>query len=351
MTGLPGLDQTATEAWLVEHVDGLAAPVAFELIAGGHSNLTYRATDAAGNEFVVRRGPLGRSGGGAHDMAREHRIISALAATPVPVPPALALCDDESINGSSFYVMGRVDGAVVDNPQAADENLPRPAARRRAGQQVVDVLADMHGVDVDAVGLGDTARRDGFLGRQLKRFHGMWEQTTNRDLPAMARLADRLVELAPPQRYTGIVHGDYRIGNVMVDRAGTVVAVLDWELWTLGDVLADVGFLLNSWYEPDDQTPLVFMEVPPTVTGDFGSRAGVIKRYANRTGYDLSAIDYYRGFQHWRMAVIAEGVKRRYETAQMANTDVDFAHLDQRVLDLVDLAEQHLGAYVTDRSR
>ena len=299
----------------------------------------------------MRRGPLGRAGGGAHDMGREHRIISALAGTPVPVPRALALCDDESVNGASLYVMGRVDGAVVDNPPAADEHLPSREARRRAGEQVVDVLAAIHPVDVDAVELGDAARREGFLARQLKRFSGMWQQNATRDLPAMARLADRLLELAPPQRYTGIVHGDYRIGNVMIDGAGTVVAVLDWELWTLGDVLADLGFLLNNWYEPDDPSPLVFMEVPPTVSGDFGSRVDVIERYTKCTGHDVSAIDYYRGFQHWRMAVIAEGVKRRYETAQMANADVDFAHLDQRVVDLAELAEVHLDAYASPRRR
>ena len=222
--------------------------------------------------------------------------------------------------------------------------LPEPDARRRAGQQIVDVLAGLHVVDVDVVGLGDAARRDGFLGRQLRRFRSVWEQTATRELPAMSVLADRLVELAPPQRYTGIVHGDYRIGNVMVDGDGTLVAVLDWELWTLGDVLADLGFLLNNWYEPADTIPQVFMEVAPTVTGDFGSRAEVLDRYVTSTGFDVSAIDYYRGFQHWRMAVLAEGVKRRYETTQMA-TDVDFAHLGQRVLDLADLAQHHLSRY------
>ncbi len=184
----------------------------------------------------------------------------------MPVPRALAICDDESVNDASFYVMDRVEGAVVDNPRAADAHLPNREARRRAGAQVVDVLAAMHGVDVDAAGLGDTARRSGFLDRQLRRFRSMWEQNATRELPAMTRLADRLLELAPSQRYTGIVHGDYRIGNVMLDAVGTVVAVLDWELWTLGDQLADLGYLLNGWYEPDDPSPLVFMEVPPTVS-------------------------------------------------------------------------------------
>ncbi|MGD9704591.1 MAG: phosphotransferase family protein [Acidimicrobiia bacterium] len=349
MTESRGLDHAAVASWMADHVPGLVPPVAFSLIAGGHSNLTYGAVDAAGAEYVVRRGPLGRSGGGAHDMGREHRVISALAGTAVPVPRALALCDDPSVNDGSFYVMSRVAGAVVDNPRAADDHLPGRDARRHVGEQIVDVLADLHRVDVDAVGLGTAARREDFLARQIRRFRGMWEQNKTRDLPAMSGLGDRLVELAPVQRHTGIVHGDYRIGNVMVDRAGTLVAVLDWELWTLGDVLADLGFLLNNWYEPDDPSPLVFMEVPPTVTGAFGLRDEVIDRYAERTGFDVSAVDYYRGFQHWRMAVLAEGVKRRYETAQMANADVDFAHLDQRVLDLAVLAETHLAAYCSQR--
>jgi aminoglycoside phosphotransferase (APT) family kinase protein len=234
---------------------------------------------------------------------------------------------------------------VIDNPEAADRHLPDPAARRRAGQQIVDVMAAMHGVDVDAVGLGDAARREGFLERQLRRFAEMWTRNATRELPSMAALAARLLELAPPQRHTGIVHGDYRIGNAMVSADGTVTAVLDWELWTLGDVLADLGFLLNNWYEPDDPNPLVFMEWPPTVTGEFGTRGDVIERYAGTSGFDVSAVDYYRAFQHWRMAVLAEGVKQRYERAQMASTDVDFAHLDRRVLDLADLAEHHLARY------
>jgi aminoglycoside phosphotransferase (APT) family kinase protein len=121
--------------------------------------------------------------------------------------------------------------------------------------------------------------------------------------------------------------------------------VLDWELWTLGDVLADLGFILNNWYEPDDPTPLVFIERPPTISGDFGTRDDVIERYATRTGFDVSAVDFYRGFQHWRMAVLAEGVKKRYVTKQMASNEVDMAHLDRRVIDLVELADLHLSRY------
>lgn len=344
-TELRGLDVDAVSAWMVEHVAGCRAPIEFALIAGGHSNLTYGAVDADGARMVVRRGPLGAQAGRAHDMTREHRVIAALGATDVPVPRALAACDDESVTGASFYVMSHAEGAVVDNEAAADRSLADPAARRRAGEQIVDVLADLHRVDVDAVGLGDAGRRDGFVDRQVRRFRDLWARNATRELPAVDALADRLVALAPPQRYTGVVHGDYRIGNVMIGADGTLTAVLDWELWALGDVLADLGFVLNNWYEPDDPTPLVFIERPPTVSGHFGSRAEVIERYASRTGFDVSAVEYYRAFQHWRMAVLAEGVKRRYEQAQMASSDVDMGHLDRRVLDLVGLAELHLARF------
>ena len=341
----PGLAPAAVEAWMTEHVHGLVAPVQFSLIAGGHSNLTYGATDAVGQELVVRRGPLGRSGGGAHNMAREYRVIQALGDSNVPVPRALAVCEDDTVTGSSFFVMSRVSGAVIDNEAAADRYLRDVAARHLAGEQLPDVLADLHRVDVDVVGLGTGGRREGFLARQLARFSGLWEQNATRELPLLTKVAVRLVALAPPQRYTGIVHGDYRIGNVLLSGSGRLAAVLDWELWSLGDVLADLGFLLNNWYEPNDPAPLVFMEVPPTVTGQYGTRADVIERYVRRTGFDVSDIEYYRAFQHWRVAVLAEGVKRRYESAQMASGDVDFVHLNQRVLDLADLARYHLNRF------
>lgn len=345
MTRPRGLDTASVTAWMAEHVDGCSPPIEFSLIAGGHSNLTYAAVDAAGRRSVVRRGPLGRAAGGAHDMGREHRVIAALAPTGVPVPRALALCDDEAVNGGSFYVMSHVAGAVINDEAAADAHLRGAPARARAGEQIVDVLADLHRVDVDAVGLGDAARRDGFVERQIRRFTDMWHRNATRELPAMTALPARLAALAPAQHYTGLVHGDYRIGNVMLDASGTLVAVLDWELWTLGDVLADLGFLLNNWYEPDDPTPFVFMDRPPTVTGEFGRRTDVLRRYAERTGFDVSAIGFYRAFQHWRMAVLAEGVKKRYEAAQMATADVDFAHLDRRVVDMAGLAQQHLDQY------
>jgi aminoglycoside phosphotransferase (APT) family kinase protein len=339
----PGIDPERVEAWMVQHVAELVAPLRFSLISGGHSNFTYFVHDAVGATVVLRRPPLGARQSGAHDMGREFTVIKALGPTPVPVAAALALCEDESVNGAPFYVMGRVMGKVVDNPERVETFFPTPTPRRRASEQIVDVLADLHAVDIDAVGLGTMARRDGFLDRQFKRLSAVWEQNRTRDLPLMDEVRDRLIQRKPEQRYTGIVHSDYRMGNVVFDESGTLTGVLDWELWTLGDPLADVGFLLNNWYEPLESTPQVWMEVPPTMAGGFLTRADVQARYVARTGFDLSEIEYYRAFQHWKIAVIAEGVKRRYEHATMASTDVDFAHLAQRVVDMAQLAHEHLG--------
>jgi aminoglycoside phosphotransferase (APT) family kinase protein len=341
-SGLPGLDASAVQAWMVEHIPGVVPPLRFTLISGGHSNITYTARDRSYRRYVVRRPPLGHRSGNAHDMSREFKVISALEGTAVPVPRALGLCGDQTVNGHPFYVMEHVEGSVVDNPIHADQGLPTVALRRQASEQIVDVLADLHRVDIDAVGLGDAARRDGFLDRQLRRMHAVWEQTKTRDLPLIDKVHARLVKGAPAQRYTGIVHSDYRFGNVILNSAGDLVAVLDWELWTLGDVLADVGFVLNNWYEPGDAAPQVWMEVPPTTAGGFASRDDVIERYATRTGFDVSDIEYYRAFQHWKVAIIAEGVKRRYEEATMATSEVDFGHLDRRVVDLATLADHHL---------
>ncbi len=331
--------------WIGDNVVAAVAPFTFSLITGGHSNLTYLVTGADGARFVLRRPPLGDEGGRAHDVGREFDIITALGPTAVPVPAARAVCRDVAVNGSPFYVMGHVDAVVVDNPDTAQRALPDPAVRRHAGEQIVDVMAAMHLVDVDEISLGTMARRESFLDRQISRFVRVWAANQTRDLPIMDDLAQRLAADPPPQRYSGIVHSDYRLGNVMLDERGDLVAVLDWELWTLGDVLSDLGFLLNNWNLPDDTIPLVWMEVPPTVAGGFGTRDDVLERYAAVTGFDVGAVEYYRAFQYWKAAALAEGVKRRYESQQMAHADVDFAHLDRRVIDLTSLAVEHLDRY------
>jgi aminoglycoside phosphotransferase (APT) family kinase protein len=330
---VPGIDSQALEPWFADHVPGAEPPLHFAVIAGGHSNITYRVDDRAGHAFVLRRPPLGHVLATAHDVAREHRIISAVGPTAVPVAPALAVCSDQSVNGAPFYVMAFVEGHVLATVADVGAALPEPAARRRLADHVVENLANLHHLDVDAIGLGDLARREGYLDRQLKRWRSQWEQSRTRELPAMDEAYDLLAAAKPDQRYTGIVHGDYRLGNMLSLPEGRVAAVLDWELCTLGDVLADVGFLLNNWAEASEES-VGWVDPPPTAAGSFPTRAELTEAYAVRSGFDVSDIAYYRAFSHWRLAAIAEGVKRRYLEGVMPGESVSIEAYDRRVKDM-----------------
>jgi aminoglycoside phosphotransferase (APT) family kinase protein len=314
-----GIDTERVGAWLHEHVAGVVPPITFELIAGGHSNLTFQATDAAGRRLVVRRPPLGHVLATAHDMAREHRIITALGPTGLPVPPTLGLCEDDAVNGAPFYVMSFVDGAVLDAPEKAA--LLTPDRRRATSEHLIDVLAELHAVDVDAVGLGDLARRDGYIERQLRRWSKQWEASKTRELPEIEEVERRLRRHVPEQQGTAIVHGDYRLGNCLVDtEAGRVTAVLDWELCTLGDPLADLGYLCVYWTDPGEMPQRVN---DPTVAGGFLTKAELLERYATASGRHVEAIDYYVAFSSWRLAVISEGVYARYLKGVMADETAD----------------------------
>src|SRR4051794_36916466 len=210
-----GIERDKVDPWLAEHVADVAPPFRYELIAGGRSNLTYEVTDAAGRRFVLRRPPLGNVLESAHDMGREHRLISALEPTRVPVPTPLAFCDDTEVNGARFYVMSFVDGFVLNGEEDAERHLHAPA-RARAGQSLVEVLADLHEVDVDAVGLGDLARRNGYVERQLRRWQAQFEKSRSREIPAMDEAHRRLTAQGPPQRRAGIGPGAYPPGNCLV---------------------------------------------------------------------------------------------------------------------------------------
>ena len=314
--------------WFERHVDGATPPLGFELIAGGHSNLTYKVTDAAGNRFVLRRPPLGHVLATAHDMGREHRIISALGPTPVPVAPALAFCDDADVNGAPFYVMGYVDGHVIRDADGARATFTE-AQRRAAGHSLVDVLADIHAVDPDDVGLGDLGRKEGYIERQLRRWHGQWEQSKTRDLPVVDEVHAALASSMPDQGPASIVHGDYRLDNCMLDDEARVVAVLDWEICTLGDPLADVGLLLVYWTEPTDEHPALL--TAPTVVEGFPGRAELLARYAERSGRDVGAVDYYVAFGYWKLACIIEGVYARYLGGAMGRTGTGFEGFAEQV--------------------
>ncbi|HEX9066198.1 MAG TPA: phosphotransferase family protein [Streptosporangiaceae bacterium] len=325
-----GINEATVTPWLTGNVDGLAAPLRYELISGGRSNLTYAVTDAAGRTVVLRRPPVSHVLSTAHDMGREYRVISALRDTDVPVAPALAFCADEAVNDRPFYVMGFVDGHVLRDVAGTEAVLDEPH-RTVAGHQLVDVLAAIHRVDVDAVGLGDFARRDGYVERQLRRWHGQFGKSQEqareigayRPVPLVDEVHALLLERRPAQQGTAIVHGDYRLDNTIMSGGGRIMAVLDWELCTLGDPLADVGTLLAYWAEePGRQappSPAVVTMAQSAATGlpGFPSRAEVAERYAAASGRDLSHIGYYVAFAYWKLACILEGVFVRYAANAM----------------------------------
>jgi aminoglycoside phosphotransferase (APT) family kinase protein len=315
---LDGLDLDSVGRWLEANVAGAAGPFDATLIGGGRSNLTYAVTGADGRRLVVRRPPLGAVLATAHDVGREFRIIAALGPTPVPVPAALALCSDEQVNGAPFYVMEFVEGVVLDSPEKA--GLLEPTTRARASENLIDTLADLHAVDIDAVGLGDLAKRDGYIERQLRRWRRQWADSKTRELPAIDEVADRLSERVPPQREVVIAHGDYRFGNCLTDPGtGCINAVLDWELCTLGDPLADVGYFGVYWTDPGTDTGRAN---DPSGAEGFPTYADLLARYARRTGRDLSDINYYVAFQSWRLAVISEGVYARFLHGAMGDQGI-----------------------------
>ena len=337
------IDQPKLEAWFFEHVPGVVPPLAFERIAGGRSNLTYAVADGAGTRWALRRPPLGKRLASAHDMAREHRIISALQGTAVPVPPIVGLCQDESVNGAPFFVMEFVDGPILRSRTEAEQRFDE-AQRRPIGERVVDTLVAIHAIDPDRVGLGDLGRRQDYVARQLRRWQGQWEKSKTHDVPLIDDLHRRLSERIPDQGPATIVHGDYRLDNMILSDAGEVAAVVDWELCTLGDPLADVGMLIVYWSEAGDELMPLF-EAPTTAAG-FPSREEIRGRYAEGSGRDLSEIDFYVALACWKLAIILQGVYARYTAGQYGKPDEgieQFARNVEKLAQGADDAERRLG--------
>jgi len=325
MQDIQGIRAKQVTAWFEEHVPGVRTPLQFKLIAGGHSNLTFSVTDAGGAVYVLRRPPLGHVLESAHDMGREHKIISALAGSRVPVAQTVGLCNDVEVNDAPFYVMTYVAGPVLHDADAAA--VLTEEDRHALSLHVIDVLAELHQIDPDDVGLGDLGRKEAYLERQLKRWIKQWEASKTHEIPAMDETSRLLAQRMPQQIGASIVHGDYRLGNMIVGE-GRILAVLDWELCTLGDPLADVGYLMNSWIMPGEAEG----DVSPTAAGGFAERSELTERYAAATGRDLSGIDYYRAFSHWRLAAIGQGVYKRYLVGAMGeNRDMDLDTYKQSV--------------------
>jgi aminoglycoside phosphotransferase (APT) family kinase protein len=303
-TSLTGIDPGSLQAWLAEHVGGVTPPLSYQRIAGGRSNLTFTVTDAAGRRLVLRRPPLHSQLPTAHDMGREHRIQAALA--PAPVPEMLGHCADESVIGAEFYVMGYVDGLVVRSRHDAAELTE--TARRAAAFELVDTLVALHRIEPDDVGLGDLSRRSGYIERQLARWSKQWQAQKTRELPAMEEAHAALAAQVPEQGGARLVHGDYRLDNVLLSPEGEIRAVLDWELATLGDPLADVGMLLVYWAQPDDW--VVPLGDAASLAPGFPSRDEPVARYRAGTGTD-AGLDFYVAFAYWRIAAILESVYAR----------------------------------------
>jgi len=306
-----GIDPARVSRWLAANLEGARPPFRFDLIAAGGSNLSYRVTDAAGRSVALRRPPVAARIATAHDMAREWKILRALArpASTVPAPAALAYCDDDAVNGAPFYVMGFVEGLILrDRAQATALSAEQ---KERATDALIATQAALHTLDVDAVGLGDLARqRSGYVERQLARWRKQAESSASRPLPLLAEVHERLARSIPREvARPALAHGDYRFDNVVLDAQQRVSAVLDWELCTIGDPIADFCWSLMYWAAPGEANS--WLQDPPTQAPGFCTRAEVARRYAQRTGFDLSQLAYYEAFSWWKMACLVEGVAAR----------------------------------------
>ncbi len=310
-TDPPGLDLGRLRAHLDAHRPGMVAgDLTADVVEGGRSNLTYVVGDGR-SRWVVRRPPLGHVLPTAHDMAREFRVISGLRDTAVPVPEALLLCEEPEVLGANFYVMGFVEGTPY---RTADELAALGAERTRAiADALVDTLVDLHAVDPASAGLADFGRPEGFLERQLRRWKKQLDGSRSRDLPGIEELHDRLAASVPESGRPAIIHGDYRLDNVLVDGEDRISAVLDWEMSTLGDPLTDLALLVA--YAERDKVSLQFVSNASSAPG-YPSTDEVVARYAERSGRDVSQLGWYVSFAFFKLAVILEGIYYRFSKGQ-----------------------------------
>jgi aminoglycoside phosphotransferase (APT) family kinase protein len=336
MADLPGVDLGALARWLDAERPGLRqGELAGEVIAGGKSNLTYRITDGA-STWALRRPPLAHVLPTAHDMVREFTVISALADTAVPVAPAVALCTDPEVLGAQFYLMGFVDGVVLDKAEVLDRLAPATAAR--SCELLMDTLVELHRIEPPAVGLADFGRPDGFLTRQVRRWHQQWQASETRPLDALARTVDLLTETLPEQSAPAIVHGDYRLTNVMFSpEVDHIAAVVDWEMATLGDPLTDLG-LLVVYQDLARESDTIMPRMAPE--RGFLTAQTMIARYAERSPRDLSRLNWYVGFGYFKLAVVAEGIHHRYLAGKTVGAGFD--HFGAAVPMLLAAAQQAL---------
>jgi aminoglycoside phosphotransferase (APT) family kinase protein len=319
-----GINPDAVADWIDRLGIPFTGPLSFQRIGLGQSNLTYLVCDAGERKWVLRRPPLGELLASAHDVAREARILSALEDTPVPTPRVYGLTRDargdrqrgeagrsgspQKPDGVALLLMEFVDGLVVDQMPIAESLTPQ--RRRQIGLSMPTTLAKIHAVDLEKSGLDDLASHKPYAQRQLKRWAGQWEQSKTRELPDLDDLTRRLIAAAPQQQELTLVHGDFHLRNVITSHTtGDVIGVLDWELSTLGDPLADMGSLLAYWPEPGEED--IAGGFAASALEGFPDRAEMARVYLAETGRDAATLKYWHALGLWKIAIIAEGVMRR----------------------------------------
>jgi aminoglycoside phosphotransferase (APT) family kinase protein len=334
----PGLDLDAVTRWLDPLVGGLQGPLRAAVIAGGRSNLTYVIADEQ-RDWVLRRPPLAHVLPTAHDMEREYRVITALGPTDIPVPKTVGLCTDDSVLGVKFYVMERVRGHIIRD-HLPDDYADTPQTRAELSRVLIETLGRLHAIDPAQVGLEGFGKPAGYLERQVKRWWQQWEFSKTRELPSMEELRRRLEAGLPEQGPPGIVHGDYRLDNVMFapGNPSRICAILDWEMCTQGDPLADLGLLMVYWSDPQDPSDLVAgMAISPITRQDgFMTRADLVRAYDATNDRDLSRLDWYTCLGYYKLAIVAEGIHARFLMGQTVGEG--FELMGPRVPLLVDVA-------------
>ncbi len=337
-----GIREDEVTDWMVSHVPEITTPLTFTLIAGGRSNLTFRVEDAESRAWALRRPPLHHVLPTAHDMSREYRLMTALGPAGIPVPVTVGLCTDEAVNERPFYVMEFVEGHILRSAPQAEAAFDE-TTRRAVGDHMAETLAALHDVVPDAVGLGDLGRHEGYIERQLKRWRGQYDQMQVEGVdhgPLVERVSDELARRIPKQQRTSVVHGDYRMDNVVLANDGTVRAILDWEICTLGDPLADLGLLMVYWADPTDS--MAVLGLSPTTAPGFSTKAEVLKRYGSVSDLDISGVGYYSAFGYWKLACILQGVYARYVAGAGAGDQGSVDGYPAQVKRLFEMAAEQL---------
>lgn len=349
---IPGYEIEAVEAWVSERVESLVAPFTWTKLEGGHSNLTYQIDSAEGSSSdggasaVIRRPPLGELLPKAHDMGREWSCIEALWGRGVPVAEPLAFCEGPDVTGAHFYVMGLVDGKAMYGVEDVEAWIPIDN-RVKTADSWIDVLSTLHSLDPDEIGLGELGKKEGYVLRQAKTWYRSFTSSAEAaeiDDQRIHDLYEMLTSKVPEQGPATVVHGDYGTHNVMIGRDSTIAAVVDWEIATLGDPLADLAYSMNAWTQPDD--PFIDSDEATSLAPGFPTRQYLVDRYAANTGRDLSELPYYLAFNRFKTACIVHGVYARYKRGQKAIDPVELTEMHDRVLGLIDSAD-HAGQQVT----